>query len=148
MPPKYSLQEIERRWEVDPSKLPPLEGVDSWLIEDRYLQGSRLRLRKMRRDGSEPVYKFCKKYGPDGEFSEPITNLYLSDAEYKLLAEIPADVVVKRRYALSGGSLDVEQQPIQGRLRFEVEFESEEEARSYIPPDFVRQEVPRFKVES
>lgn len=135
--PKYSMLEIERRWRVDLKRV-NLEGVAYRTLTDLYIQGTRLRLRK--EEGSKSVYKLCKKYGKVSEQSEPITNFYLSEPEYRLLARLPGNWVSKQRYRLEGGSLDV--YPNAQRLAFfEKEFTSEEAAKAYIPPAFVGEEV-------
>ena len=46
--PKYAHIERERRFLVDPGKRPDLAGLSFVEIEDRYLDGTRLRLRRMR----------------------------------------------------------------------------------------------------
>ena len=43
--PKYALWEIERRFLVDPAKLPALDPASERRIKDLYLDGGRLRLR-------------------------------------------------------------------------------------------------------
>lgn len=134
--PKYSLPEIERRWDV--SSAPSLVGVPYREIEDRYFTGTRLRLRRIWAAGETPVYKLCKKYGAISNLTEPITNIYLTEPEFATFQNIPAEVVRKRRYAIAGGSLDLSDD---GEARFEREFSSEEEALSYLPPDFVGAEL-------
>jgi len=67
-----------------------------------------------------------------------VTNLYLSRAEYDLLSQLPGNRVLKRRYSLAGGSLDLYGN---GETFFEIEFASEAEAASYVPPSFVSEEV-------
>lgn len=134
MPPKYSLLEIERRWSVDSTLLPPLEGMPFLEIEDRYLAGTRMRLRRVTGSQGPSVYKLCKKYGPTAPWVEPITNLYLTEREYEVLRDLHAKVVRKRRYRVEGGSLDIFED---GRAPvFEIEFDSEGEARMYSPPGF------------
>ena len=59
--PKYARVEFERRWLVDASARPPLDGLSFTLIEDRYIEGTRLRLRRMAR-GARTVLKLTKKY--------------------------------------------------------------------------------------
>ena len=44
--PKYAHVERERRWLIDPARLPAL-SAEYVLIEDRYLSGTRMRLRRM-----------------------------------------------------------------------------------------------------
>ncbi len=43
--PKYAKLENERRFLVDPARAPSVEGQPYRLIEDRYIDGARLRLR-------------------------------------------------------------------------------------------------------
>ncbi len=135
--PKYSLPEIERRWHVDLAKLPDLANLPYRDIEDRYFTATRLRLRRIAAPGEEPTYKLCKKYGPLTQLTEPITNIYLTEAEYRLFEILGADVIRKRRYSIEGGSLDLleNRDPL-----FEVEFASEAEAMAYSPPGFVGEE--------
>lgn len=137
MAPKYSLPEIERRWLVDLS-LVDLDSLPKPVsIVDRYLMGTRLRLRKMD-DGGNVIYKFVKKYGRE-DWVEPITNLYLDRAEYEALSQIPAKEIWKRRYRIEQGSLDVFDG---GELAiFEKEFESVDAAASFSVPQFVTKEI-------
>lgn len=138
--PKYSLPEIERRWLVAPNELSMLEGQPYREIEDLYVDGTRLRLRKISSTNGEVVFKFCKKYGQRSPLSQPITNLYLSKEEYQALAQLSGKVTRKRRYAVAGGSVDVyEGTPV--IAVFEIEFASEQEAACYQPPSFVSEEV-------
>jgi CYTH domain-containing protein len=138
--PKYAIAEVERRWLVELEAVGPLEAVAFREIEDLYLPGTGLRLRKIQEAPGKTAFKFCKKYGKVSTLSEPITNLYLSEAEYSLLAQLAGHVVRKRRYAIAGGALDL--YCGRGTLAvFEAEFKSEAEAAAYIPPSFVREEV-------
>ena len=59
-PPKYSRPEFERRFHVIAERLPLLDPATARLIEDRYIEGSRLRLRRMSGGGAATVCKFCK----------------------------------------------------------------------------------------
>src|SRR4051812_36183047 len=102
-PPKYSLAEIERRWLLALAEAGPLDGYPCSVIEDRYLAGTGLRLRKVVGVDGAPIFKFCKKYGRGAGLAEPITNLYLSQAEYDILSQLGGMPVRKRRYAIDGG---------------------------------------------
>lgn len=89
---KYARLERERRFLLC-AEFQPAEKVRT--VEDRYLLGTRLRLRRVA--------------GPDGivlklgqqEDVEPgikrVTTIYLDDAEYLVLASLPADAVTKTR---------------------------------------------------
>lgn len=130
--PKYSLLEIERRWRVDLSVLEDLSLGNPIEIEDLYIEGTRLRLRRM-----GGTYKLCKKYGATEPGIEPITNIYLTDTEYQTFKALPGHRVKKQRYRIAGGSLDV----YESLAIFEIEFASAEEAAAYLPPAFVAEEV-------
>jgi CYTH domain-containing protein len=140
-PPKYALAEIERRWLVDLAGVGPLEGRPYHDIEDLYLNDSRLRLRKIRDTQEGVVFKFCKKYGKSSGYSEPITNLYLTEGEHRALSGLGGKAVRKRRYAIGGGALDLYGEGSEALAVFEVQFASEDEAGRYEPPPFVREEV-------
>jgi CYTH domain-containing protein len=140
LPPKYAIAEVERRWLVDLTAVGPLEGLPYREVEDLYIAETQLRLRKMKNGQGEVVRKLCKKYGKSSDLSEAVTNLYLSDAEYALLARLNGKAVFKRRYEISGGALDLYVSPSAFAV-FEVEFHSESEAARYMPPAFVREEV-------
>jgi CYTH domain-containing protein len=137
--PKYAHVEIERRWLVDAAAvdlaLQPFREID-----DLYIDASRLRLRRVSGPG-ELVFKLGKKYGKRTELSEPITNLYLTEAEYQRFAGLPGHRTRKRRYALAEGSVDVYLTPNEGLTVFEVEFDDERSAREFVPPPFVTREI-------
>jgi len=139
--PKYSLLEIERRWLVNTSQVGPLDQLPARRIEDLYISGTRLRLRKMESPDGSVVYKLAKKYGARDGCSEPITNLYLTSDEHGLLSRLTGSRVEKTRYSILGGALDVYTFPHSGLAIFEHEFPTEEAARTYLPPPFVTEEV-------
>src|SRR5579859_5022538 len=72
--PNYAIAEVERRWLTERSELGPLDGLAHREIEDRYITGTQLRLRKVTGAGGEPVLKLCKKYDKVTALSELITN--------------------------------------------------------------------------
>jgi len=145
--PKYSILEIERRWLVAPDRVGSLDKLPHRKIDDLYLTGGRLRLRRVETDAGEVAYKLGKKYGKRDGVSEPVATLYLTLEEYRVFAALAGRRASKTRYDLAGGSLDVYSSPQPGLTVFEVEFETAEDARSYQPPHFVRDEItgnPRF----
>ena len=113
--PRYALLENERRFLV--ASPPDLTGLGFRRIEDRYLDGTRLRLRTMTDSvtGAREL-KFCKKYGGQDPVSAPITNLYLSEAEYAVLAALPGRTIVKRRYRLAHEGRDFGLDVFEGEL--------------------------------
>jgi CYTH domain-containing protein len=141
MNPKYSIEEIERRWLVDASRLGDYQASPHRTIQDRYLSGTGLRLRRIQPTEGEAVYKLGKKYGKIAPFVEPITTIYLSAQEYAALAGLDGRSVRKVRYAFAGGSLDIYSNPNDGLIIFELEFPSLAAASSYAPPPFVREEI-------
>ena len=141
--PKYAQVELERRWRVTQTKLPRLESLPCKRIEDKYLTGTRLRLRKVTAkvtDGPDTVYKLCKKYGKT-HLSEAIVNVYLTQSEYDVLNALPGSCLEKLRYVLESGALDVFGASLSGLMLFELEFATEQKAFSYTPPDFAACEV-------
>ena len=137
--PKYSAIEIERRWLVDLAAV-DLASAPRREIDDLYIADSRLRLRRISAP-SEIVFKLGKKYGKRTTLSEPITNLYLTELEYRRLSELPGTRTRKRRYALDRGAVDVYEAPNEGLAVFEVEFEDELSAREFAAPPFVTREI-------
>lgn len=86
--PKYSVKEIERRWLVSTHHLAVYENKPHRDIEDTYIQETLLRLRKVTDPLGEVTYKLCKKCGRDGSLTNPITNIYLSEAGYLSLSKL------------------------------------------------------------
>ena len=139
--PKYSAMEIERRWLVDLAATGDLSSVPFRKIEDLYIEGSRLRLRKTTGPDGLCIFKFGKKYGKSSTASEPVTNLYLTAAEFEQLSRLPGVATLKRRYSVAGGALDIYERPRAGLAIFEMEFEDEAAARRYQAPHFVTREI-------
>ena len=102
---KYAVVERERRYLL--ASLP--EGVVSpQAIVDRYVNGTRMRLREVRQDDGTVVRKLGHKVRL-GEGPEAIacTNLYLDEDEWALLADLPARLLRKKRYLLHRDGLTV-----------------------------------------
>lgn len=145
---KYARYELERRFLV--GRL-PAEVVEDrgWRITDRYITGTRLRLRRMEPlAGGEPVFKLGQKEVPSPpEFSRmTITNIYLSPAEYDVLAVLPARELRKRRHPLEEDGrtygLDVFEHPLVGLVLAEVGVETERElSEQWHLPQWVVREV-------
>jgi len=139
--PKYAHAEIERRWLVDLASVGSLDGVPYRTIEDLYVPGTGLRLRRMTGPDGTTVFKFCKKYGKSSALSEAMTNLYLTAAEHAfLLGCLQGVVVTKRRHLVEGGAIDL-YPGSEGLAVFEREFASEAQAAAYVPPVFATVEV-------
>ena len=141
--PKYARPEHERRFRVVAERLPPLDPVTARLIEDRYIAGTRLRLRRMSGGGRETLLKLTRKYG--GPRPEPITTLYLDANEYALLSALPGALLVKHRHHLPVGdhrfAVDVFAGALAGLMLCEIETESAEALASVVLPDWAGDEV-------
>jgi len=148
--PKYARTEFERRWLVGKAARPSLEGVPSTRIEDRYIDGSRLRLRRMSRpDLGETKWKLTKKYEYADASARPIVTAYLTEPEYKLLRALPACELVKTRYHLwfdgHWWSLDVF---ASGLELVEAEADDAASLAALVPPAWATKEVthdPRYQ---
>jgi len=148
-PGRYARVERERRFLL--AELPrDREPVRVEAIVDRYLTGTRLRLRAMTEPGNgRSRYKLAQKIpaAAPGAVQGLITNVYLAKGEYDLLARLPALVLRKTRYSLPPFGVDVFDRPLQGLVLAEAEFSGEEEALAFRPPAYVVAEVtgdPRF----
>ena len=102
---KYAVVERERRYVL--ASLP--EGITSTqTIVDRYVNGTRMRLREVRQDDGTVVRKLGHKVRL-GEGPEAIacTNLYLDDDEWAMLADLPARLLRKKRHLVRRDGLTV-----------------------------------------
>lgn len=102
---KYAVVERERRYLL--TGLP--EGTTSTLeILDRYLSGTRLRLREVRTSDGTVTRKLGHKVRlGDGPAEIACTSLYLNDEEWAVLAALPARVLRKRRHVVERDGLQV-----------------------------------------
>ena len=105
-PLKYAVVERERRFLL--ASLPEEAIVSTRKIVDRYVTGTRLRLREVRDADGGVVRKLGHKVrlieGP-GEVA--CTNFYLNDQEWALLAALPAQVLRKKRHMAHRDGLTV-----------------------------------------
>ncbi|GAA3532190.1 hypothetical protein [Nocardioides daeguensis] len=103
---KYAVVERERRFLV--AAIP--HGVSEvWEIEDRYVDGARLRLREVRKpDGSVQRKVGHNVRLGEGPAEVACTSLYLDDAEWSLLADrLPTRRLRKRRHHVHRDGLHV-----------------------------------------
>ena len=145
---KYACLEIERRYLLN--KLPDdlVENTNGWLITDRYISNTRLRLRSMKSISSnENIYKLAQKYRSEDQnaYETTITNLYLTEAEYKCLESLESRIVRKRRYPYKvqnqNFSIDVFEDHHQGLILAEIEFESKSKLDEFTLPLFALEDV-------
>ena len=98
-PLKYAVVERERRYLL--ASLP--DGVTGTRdIADRYLIGTRLRLREVRGPDGAVVRKLGHKVRlSDGPDAIACTSFYLDDAEWAVLAALPARTLHKLRHTVA-----------------------------------------------
>jgi CYTH domain-containing protein len=139
VPPKYSLVERERRWLV--ARLPTLP-VAHRLIEDRYIIGTRLRLRRITDSESGAVqHKLTRKYESDDATARPIVTAYLDAGEHEVLTALPAHCISKRRYRLAPFSVDLFDGPLAGLILAESEQPDAKALESLPLPDWLGADV-------
>jgi CYTH domain-containing protein len=144
--PKYARHEFERRWLVDTLARPRLGDAHVTHISDRYIAGTRMRLRRMDRpDLNETKFKLTRKDEAHDASARPITSLYLTAQEYDALLACPAHELVKRRLHFRRGdlwwSLDLFEGPLAGLQIVECEADSAEALNLLEPPPWVLREV-------
>lgn len=113
---KYAHLESERKLLV--RSIPPGHTHVSAVV-DRYVDGTRLRLRTMTAEDGSVVRKLGQKVRVEGPQRLAHTTLYLDDAEWDALASLPATELLKTRYHYQGGVV-VDQLP-DGSLLAEVD---------------------------
>jgi CYTH domain-containing protein len=102
---KYAVVERERRFLL--ASLPGSIGNTREIV-DRYLTGTRLRLREVREDDGSVVRKLGHKVRiSEGPGEVACTNLYLNDQEWALLVALPAKVLRKKRHVVDRDGLIV-----------------------------------------
>lgn len=93
---KYAVVERERRFLVASM---PIGSATRRTITDRYVIGTRLRLREVREDDGTVTRKLTHKVRLGADASEiACTNMYLDDTEWNLLQALPARVLTKTRH--------------------------------------------------
>jgi CYTH domain-containing protein len=129
----YARVERERRF-LAPG--PPLHGVVAErLIVDRYLDGTRMRLRRSTPVGDDtgPVSLKLTQKIPGLPWGR-LTTFYLSGQEYAVLATLPARTLVKRRLSVPPFGYDVFDCELAGLVLAEAEFPDDERAAALVVP--------------
>jgi CYTH domain-containing protein len=129
---RYAHLEREQRWLV--AAVP--DGVAGPVeIYDRYIIGTRLRLRR-----AGDLYKLGQKV-PASPDSVTLTNIYLSRDEYAVFAALPARELRKRRWHLDwhGRTLAIDEFTDRELILAEVELSAHDD---YLPlPPFAERDV-------
>ena len=148
-PEKYAAVERERRWLC--AGLPDLSVVRAEAIEDLYVEGSRLRLRRATPvGGGAAILRLSKKadLAPERRL---ITTLYLTEAEYALFEDLPGRVLRKTRHYYAAGDVTLSVDRFEGALAglflAEAEFADDAAMAAFPQPAFAVREVtddPRY----
>lgn len=145
---RHARIEWERRFLL--ARFPDkVQGLQARRIVDRYIDGTRLRLRRISDlDGGE-VFKLTQKLPSDaaGARQGLITTFYLVREEFEVLSSLPAKTLSKIRHSVPPFGIDVFEGMLRGLILAEAEFQSDEEAASLAVPSFTAGEVttdPRF----
>ncbi len=139
---KYSRVERERRFLLD--QFPVDVNVERVRrIRDRYIEGTRLRLRQECENDGPPVFKLTQKIPAPASGGQQgfITNLYLSENEFQILAPLSAREMSKTRYSVPPFGIDVFEGELEGLILAEAEFASASEAEALTVPSYVVREV-------
>lgn len=114
---KYAHVENERRFLIR-SPFATTSGLRRLHIRDRYLIGTRLRLRRVEEFGFPVVYKLGQKIRIDGSArsKNAHTTIYLSADEFDVLAHLPANELEKTRWLNPIGHLMLSIDEFGGRL--------------------------------
>ena len=140
-PHKYAQIERERRFLL--ARFPSADVVRVRHITDRYIDGTRLRLREQTDDGGPAIFKLTQKVPAreNGAQQGLITNIYLIQDEFRLLAQLPGKTLRKVRYSVPPFGVDLFEGALQGLRLAEAEFDSPSEADALVVPDFILHEV-------
>lgn len=120
---RYAHLEREQRWLL---REVPSAAVRRCELVDRYIRGTRLRLRRVTTDDAV-VVKLAQKIRVTDADPERVmlTNLYLSADEHAALAALPADVITKTRWAATWAGTELAIDEFHGQLSGLVLAETE-----------------------
>ncbi len=140
---KYARHEYERRFLL--SGPPREEVVQRVEILDRYLTGTRIRLRRavtafVDADDSTSFKLTQKLPRPDGR-PGLLTTFYLNESEYETFSRLPGDELRKTRLRIPPLSVDCFEGHHQGLYLAEAEFDDPGAMTEFAPPAWVVAEV-------
>jgi hypothetical protein len=143
---KYAFPERERRFVLADV---PAAATDPREIVDRYLVGTRMRLRSVSSPTEATVHKLGHKVRPDPTDPGLVmhTSFYLSEDEYEVLTALPGDELRKTRrrvVAECGTAMSVDEfhDVLEGLVTAEVDLAAPDLPRvTFRPPDYCLAEV-------
>ena len=142
MASKYARVEIERRFLLagvpDGAEVSAVHEID-----DRYLDGTRVRLRRMAQVGGATQLKLTQKVpeAAGGAQQGALTTIYLSEAEHAAFARLPAAELRKSRLSIAPYGVDVFHGELEGLYLAEAEFATMQDAAALVPAAFCHAEV-------
>jgi len=144
MLPEHKFARIEREGRFLLDQFPKeANAVRVRRIVDRYIDGTRVRLREQMEDGSPTIYKLTQKIPARGREAQQglITTIYLTADEFRVFAGLSAKRLSKTRYSVSPFGVDVFEGELEGLLLAEAEFDSAADADALTLPSFIFKEV-------
>ncbi len=142
---KYARRERERRFLI--AKVPSGKPVRTASILDRYIRGTRLRLRQSEEEeeAAHPrvTFKLTQKIPSDDGGPGLITTTYLSKEEFDVFSGLPADPLDKTRLSIPPLGVDVFTGTLKGLILAEAEFDTDDDAARFSPPAICVVEVTR-----
>jgi CYTH domain-containing protein len=139
---KYARIERERRFLLD--QFPKnVYVVRVCRITDSYLDGTALRLRKQSEDDGPTTFKLTQKIAERATGGQQglITTMYLTEDEFRVLAQLSATKLSKTRYSVPPFGIDVFEGILEGLLLAEAEFDSAAAADALMLRPFISREV-------
>lgn len=114
---KYAHLERERRFLL-PKQTFCITAARTLFIQDRYLVGSTLRLRRVEEIGQTPLFKLGQKTRLNSNSPSVIahTTMYLTEAEFETLSTLPAKTLEKTRLLLPFGEMTLAIDEFSGQL--------------------------------
>jgi CYTH domain-containing protein len=140
---KYARWERERRFLL---ARVPKEAAPVWtsVISDRYIDGTRMRLRRSQEtDGADSriAFKLTQKIPSADGSPGLITTTYLSQEEYEVFFRLPAKSLRKTRLSIPPLGVDIFADRLQGLVLAEAEFDADDDMARFSPPGFCVAEV-------
>ncbi len=142
-------KEIERKWLIDITKVPfDLEKAEKIHMEQSYISFSptvRLRAENGKR------FVLCVKTmpSPDGLSRDEFETEITKENYENLLKKIDGNIIDKTRYIVNDGKhileFDIFHGSLSGLFFMEIEFETEDEAKSYPDPEWSVKDVTKDK---
>jgi CYTH domain-containing protein len=139
---RYARPERERRFLL--ARKPPGAAHRTTRIVDRYLSGTRVRLRQMietQGASTGTYYKLTQKVPAHDGGPGLLSTIYLNATEYALLATLPAELLCKTRHSVPPFGVDEFEGPLSGLFIAEAEFDDDVTMNAFNPPSWIVAEV-------